>query len=146
MNMHPLMSHVAAMIIQGVRRFPDLKVLLVGGGITWVPGYLWRLDYAYKYTHQGAPWLTRMPSDYFRESVYVSTYQLERSPAPEALEAALRTASWLSSRIVYASGYPNYDSMAPEVVEARLPVDWQRNIFRDNAMEFFRWPRGDTAQ
>jgi predicted TIM-barrel fold metal-dependent hydrolase len=141
LNSHALMSHVAGMIVQGVfELFPDLKVLLVGGGVTWVPGYLWRLDYAYKFAHQSAPWLKRMPSEYFKDSISVSTYQLERSLSDKALESVLETAPWLRANLIYASGYPNRDALDPGAVRSRLPASWADAALAGNALEFFRWP------
>ena len=139
--MHPLMSHVATMIIQGVfERFPQLRVMLVGGGASWLPGYLWRLNYWHKAAHQSAPWLTRLPSDYFRDHFWVTTYQLERSPSPERLAAVLGTLPWIGSRLVYASGYPNRDAAEPDEVAARLQDDWRPGVFAANSAACLRWP------
>ncbi|MGW4335744.1 amidohydrolase family protein [Rhodococcus koreensis] len=143
LNTHSLMSHIAAMIVQGVfEKFPDLKVLVVGGGLTWVPGYLWRLDYAYRFNHQGAPWLKRMPSEYFQDSIRVSTYQMERSASNEALAAVLSTAPWMRSSLVYTSGFPNRDCLDPDAMRSRLPGDWADDVLRNNALDLFRWPAG----
>jgi predicted TIM-barrel fold metal-dependent hydrolase len=141
LGMHAHMSHVATMIIQGVfERFPTLRLVLVGGGASWLPGYLWRLNYWHKAAQQSAPWLTRLPSDYFRDHIWVTTYQLEVSPAPERLATVLGTLPWIDRNLLYASGYPNRDAAEPSEVAARLPEAWHAGVFAGNAEACFRWP------
>jgi predicted TIM-barrel fold metal-dependent hydrolase len=139
---HSLMSHVSAMIVQGVfELFPDLKLLLLGGGASWLPGYLWRLDYWYKTDEQEAPWLRKLPSDYFRDNIRVTTYSLESPPKAEQLWAALKTLPWFESNLMFASGYPNADWEEPGAIAKRTPSAWHPALFRANALNFFRWPK-----
>lgn len=146
LNTHSPMSHLAAMIIQGVfEELPELKVLVVGGGVTWVPGYVWRLDYAHRFNHQSSPWLKREPSEYFRDHVKIATYQLEQAPSREQLEAVLTSAPWMQSSLVYTSGYPNSDSLTPELVASRLPAGWTDDVLRTNADGLFRWAGGTAS-
>jgi predicted TIM-barrel fold metal-dependent hydrolase len=133
------MTHLASMIIQGVfEHFPRLRVLLVGGGATWLPGWLWRLDYFYKTSQREAPWLTRLPSEYAHSNVWLSTDGLEDPPKPGQLRAALEIMPDVQNRLVYASCYPNEDYEEPGQVAARLPVEWAPAVFRSNALQVFR--------
>ncbi|MFC4950154.1 amidohydrolase family protein [Pseudonocardia sp. GCM10023141] len=141
LSWQPLMSHVASMITQGVfDLFPDLKVLLVGGGVSWVLGFLAKLDYWYKIDSQEATWLTRLPSEYFRDHFRVATVSMEAPPDTDRFKDALQTMSGMDEILMYASGYPNRGWEEPAAISARLPSDWQRNVMGRNAMEFFRWP------
>jgi uncharacterized protein len=138
---HSHMSHVSNMIIQGVfDRFPELTVVLVGGGITWVPGFLWRLDYWYKANRNEAPSLTELPSEYFQRHFRVATHQLERSPGVEKLTRALSGTPWMRECLVYASGYGSPDWERPAETAARLPACWAGDVLRANAAGCFRWP------
>jgi predicted TIM-barrel fold metal-dependent hydrolase len=135
------MSHLVSMLIQGVfERFPKLRVLLVGGGAAWLPGWLWRVDYFYKTADQEAPWLRQLPSDYFREHVRVSTGSLETPADPAHLATALRTFPGFDRILMYTSCYPNADSESPDEVAKRLPAEWHGHVFRENALDFYRWP------
>jgi predicted TIM-barrel fold metal-dependent hydrolase len=135
------MSHVSNIIIQGVfDHFPQLKVVLIGGGITWIPGFLWRLDYWYKANRSEAPSLTALPSEYFARHVRVATYQLERSPGVSKLSSALAGTPWMRESLMYASGYGSPDWEDPADTAARLPVGWAADVLRSNAKGCFRWP------
>jgi predicted TIM-barrel fold metal-dependent hydrolase len=146
------MSHLANMIIEGVFvRWPTLKVMIVGGGVGWLPPYLWRLDYWCKIDHREAPWLKELPSEIFAQHVHATTYTLEAPRQSEMLLKVLERMPWIQSSLLYASGYPNNDGEEPAETAARLPKSWHSQIFRTNALNLFRWraglgPAEDMAQ
>lgn len=148
LNNHGHWSHVSSMIYQGVfNRFPDLKLLLVGGGAAWIPGYLWRLDYWHKAAQLEQPHVHELPSNYFMRHCRISTWGLESPARAEQLVNILNTlpAPGAASLLMYASRHPLGDSESPAVLSARIPESWHRRVFRDNAAEFFRWPAAATT-
>ncbi|HEV3483936.1 MAG TPA: amidohydrolase family protein [Vicinamibacterales bacterium] len=137
---HPLMSHLTSMIFEGVfELFPNLKVLLVGGGVSWIPGFVWRLDFWFNYASSEAPLLKERPSDYFRRHARIATYSLEPS-SQGRLARALETLPWLRDVLVYGSGYPNIDWEKPAATAERLPSEWRSDVLYHNASSLFRWP------
>jgi predicted TIM-barrel fold metal-dependent hydrolase len=142
-----LMSHVSSLILGGTFELhPDLRVLLVGGGAAWVPWFLWNLDWGFKFMRRiEAPWLRSAPSDYFLRHVRLTTYSLEAPRQAGRLGQLLGTMPGASSMLLYASGYPNWDFEGPEAIAERLPEDWHENVFRENALEFYRWPSGERV-
>ena len=137
-----LMAHVASLITEGVfDRHPGLQVLLVGGGVAWLPWFQWNLDYLFRMVRRfETPWLTRAPSDYFADHVRLGTYSLEAPTQDGRLAALLETVPAAPSLLVYTSGYPLRDYEHPATVADRLPRAWHRSVFHDNAAELFRWP------
>jgi predicted TIM-barrel fold metal-dependent hydrolase len=136
-----MMGHVGSMITQGLfDRFPNLRVLLVGGGASWVAAYLWRLDYWFKTNANEVPWLDRLPSEYFVEHVRLGTHALERPADAAALHTALGAVDGIERLLLYTSGYPAWDSEEPEEIAGRLPESWHERVFAGNALDFFRWP------
>jgi predicted TIM-barrel fold metal-dependent hydrolase len=87
-----------------------------------------------------------LPIDYFRDHVRVATYGLEAPEPADRLATALGTLPWIDSSLLYGSGYPNFDYEEPDSIAARLPDQWQPNVFHDNATGLFRWPAGVVAQ
>jgi uncharacterized protein len=139
----PLMAHAASLILEGVfDAFPDLQVLLVGGGAAWVPWCLWNLDYLFRMVRRSeTPWLQGPPSEYFARHVRLGTRSLESPRDPSALAKVLGTIPGAERLFVYTSAYPAWDWEEPATVAARLPAEWHAGVFRDNALDLFRWPR-----
>jgi predicted TIM-barrel fold metal-dependent hydrolase len=149
MSAAALMTHVTSMLTSGLfETHRDLRVLLVGGGIAWVPEFLWRLDPIYRVVRRvDMPWSRRLPSDTFVEHVRIATYSLETPPRQEQLESVFDLIPNVESLMLYASGYPNGDGEAPRSLASRLPERLHRAVFHDNAEAFYRWPgtRADAA-
>jgi predicted TIM-barrel fold metal-dependent hydrolase len=142
MSAHGLMSHVASMIVAGVfELYPTLRVLLVGGGVSWVPWWMWNTDWTFKIARRiEAPGLSRRPSDYFCDHVRLTTYQLEVPAEQERLARLLDVVPGIESMLLYASGYPNSDLIGPAAVAGALPEAWHERVFRGNAEELYRLP------
>jgi uncharacterized protein len=138
------MAHLASMLIQGIfERYPRLKVLILGGGAAWAPAWLWRLDYFYKIASHEVPWLTRLPSEYAVTNVRFSTTSLEDPADSTNLMVALGSMPEFENMLVYASSWPNEDTESPAEIAARLPKEWHRSVFLDNAHDLYRWPIKD---
>jgi predicted TIM-barrel fold metal-dependent hydrolase len=137
----PLMTHAVSLITEGVfDRHPNLRVLLLGCGAAWLPGYLWRMDYWGKTNRLEAPWMQMPPSEYFMKHMRITTYGLEWPREPERLIRALSTIPNVEDILLYASGYPNSDFDAADEVAAKLPEAWRARVMYENADDFFRWP------
>ncbi len=63
------------LVLGGVfERNPDLKIVCVEADAGWVPHYMYRMDHAFK-RHGNwleASALTKLPSEYFKENIYVT--------------------------------------------------------------------------
>jgi predicted TIM-barrel fold metal-dependent hydrolase len=131
-----LCTHAASLITQGVLdKYPSLKVLLVGGGILWLPHVLWRLDGNYKAKRKEVPWLHRLPSEIFRQHFRVATYPLEKEPNTQALQRLLASYPEYSEVLCYASGYPTVDADSPQYLSERLPRSFLPTVFDLNARD-----------
>jgi uncharacterized protein len=89
-------------------RVPELKVVCVEADAGWVPHWMYRADHAVERHRNwlGAGDLERMPSEYFREHVYV-TFQDDW--------VAFQTAHLMNhERLLWASDHPHSDSTFPE--------------------------------
>jgi len=139
-NSMPLVTHFLSLVAQGVfEKFPDLKVLFSGGGVTWLTAILWRFDAEYMPYRRETPWVKKTPSEYVRDNIRLCTYPLVGAAAPERLVRLLRAFPGIEDVLVYGSGYPNWDTDFPHDVAAQLPAEWADRVFSENARGFFRW-------
>ena len=95
-------SQVVSLVLEGaLGRRPELRVVLVASGVTWLPSLAWRLDKNWKGIRREVPWVDRPPSEVIRRSVRLTVRPFDAPPDafPEVL-AHLGSPSML----LYASG------------------------------------------
>jgi predicted TIM-barrel fold metal-dependent hydrolase len=134
------MGQAASMVLNGVfEKFPQLRVVLVEGGIAWLPHLLWRMDAEFKALRQQAPYLKRMPSQYVRDNVRLTTQPIEEPAKAEHLQQIFNMID-ADHIVMYASDFPHWDFDEPTKLPRILGETTIRRILHDNACEFFRLP------
>jgi uncharacterized protein len=74
-----LQTQLISFIAEGVLdTYPDLRLCLLEGGVTWAPTLLWKLDTEWKGLRREIPWVRRRPSEYVRDQVRMSASPLMR--------------------------------------------------------------------
>ncbi len=137
-NVQGMQGVVTSMVIEGVfERFPGLKVVLVEGGIAWAPALKWRLDKHWKRLKAEVPHLKRLPSEYIRENIWMTTQPLDEPARDGDLTEIFESVG--TDRIMFSTDYPHWDFDEPSFVLSKLnlpPAKMQR-IFGDNAIELY---------
>jgi hypothetical protein len=132
------MSHLVSLLCHGTfERFPALKVLLIEGGVAWLPGILWRLDTNWRALRSEVPWLERKPSEVAREHVRFSTQPLEHTDGRDDLLFELLEAVGAPDNLCFASDYPHWDFDDPGFMLNRLPEAWRVKVLHENAAELY---------
>ncbi|TBL79349.1 amidohydrolase family protein [Paenibacillus thalictri] len=130
-------AHLVSFITEGVfERFPGFKVVLVEGGVAWLPALMWRLDAEYKGLRYEVPWLTKKPSEYLRDHVRITSQPIER---PDNDAYLLQTLEMMDARhlLMFASDYPHWDFDSPTRAFPKLPELLHSRIFSENARELY---------
>jgi hypothetical protein len=138
LSLQGMMTGLASLIAGGVfERFPSLRVILQGGGVGWIPGFLWRYDTDYRGVRREIPWARRRPLEYFATNVRVSTESLDYAASGSRLVNALADVGG-ENTLVYASDYPRRRSAtAASDIASRLPAEWLERVFFTNALGTF---------
>jgi uncharacterized protein len=109
---HPFEQMLACLsIIAGgvLERFPELRVGFMEAGSGWLPYWLERMDEHYEQLQWEVPWLTKLPSEYFRDQCFVTC---------EADEPGLRLFIETIGLqcLTYASDFPHSDQLGKDTV------------------------------
>ena len=127
-----IMAHLVSLICHGVfERLPSLKVLLLEGGLAWLPGILWRLDTNWRALRADTPWLERKPSEVAREHVRFTTQPLEHTDGHDALLFEMLEAAGAPDILCFASDYPHWDGDDPAYMLKRLPEAWRERVMHE---------------
>ncbi len=132
--------HLLRIIVGGVfDRFPKLKIAVghLGEGL---PFFLFRLDYMHRSMvvskrYPGAQPLAKKPSDYLRESVWVTTSGMQWAPAIRFCQDVLGF-----DRVLYAMDYP-YQFVPEEVKvtdEMAISAAQRKLLYQTNAERLFK--------
>jgi len=134
-------AHLGSMVAEGVfEHFPQLKVLLVEGGISWLAPLLWRMDKNYKALRSTVPWLKELPSDYVLRHCRLSTQPIEEPDQPEYLLQMYRMVQ-AERTVCFSSDFPHWDFDDPcQAFPSRIPAELRDRILYDNAAELFGLP------
>jgi uncharacterized protein len=134
------MAQLISLVCSGVLdRFPDLRVVCLEGGFTWLPHLLWRMDREYKSLRQEVPWVKRLPSEHLRERVRLATQPVEDLSADEWTKVCELMGS--EDMLMFATDYPHFDFDSPlRSLPPRLPEGLKRKILWENARAFYDLP------
>ncbi len=129
---------IGALVYGGVfERHPDLRVVCVEADAGWAPHYMYRMDHAYKrhrhWLESGA--LSRLPSEYFRDCVYL-TFQ-DDWVAFKMLDLVNE------ERLMWANDHPHSDATWPWSQEmlteqtAHMTEHQKDRVLRDNCRDLY---------
>lgn len=105
-----LQSQLVSMVCEGVfAAHPDLRVVLLESGVTWLPSLMWRFDKNWKALRQEVPWVDRPPSSLIRAHVLLSVAPFDAAPdwGREQVERCLAQLG-SAGMLLYASDYPHW--------------------------------------
>jgi len=119
-------AHTVSLVCDGVfQKFPRLKFVLIEGGVSWLAPLMWRLDKNYKALRSEVPWLTRLPSEYIKEHVRLTTQPIEEPADPRDL---LRIFEIIDAErtLMYSSDYPHGGCRFPNSVD--IALSWREQL------------------
>lgn len=132
-------SQVISLITEGVfDRFPDLRVTLIEGGWTWMPSLMWRLDKEWKGLRHNTPWVRRLPSEYMREHIRLTTQPMDAPPSARQLAQILEHLD-SDAMLLFATDYPHWSFDTPnEALPAEIVEPLRSKILSENARTWYR--------
>ena len=133
-------GHLLSVVSEGVFvRFPELRFVLIEGGLSWLPPLLWRFDKNWKALRQTTPWLVRPPSDYVHDHVLLTTQPVEEPERPEDLTAILGMFD-VGRMVMFASDFPHWDGDTPDFAARAFPPPLRTRVLSETARELYRLP------
>jgi predicted TIM-barrel fold metal-dependent hydrolase len=128
---------VVSLVVEGVfGRFPQLRVVIMEGGLGWIPSLSARLDKHWARLRSEVPHLTRKPSDYIREHLWFTTQPMEEPESASQLSDLFDRIGW--DRLLFSTDYPHWDFDDPRYAFKMPMSDAQRDqLLFSNAQAFY---------
>ncbi len=114
-------------------KFPELKLVLLESGVTWLPPYLWRANKSWRALRPEIPWNKRPPAEVVREKVRLPVQPFDGPPTDEAARKVLDLIRG-DHMFLFATDFPHWhfdgtDALAPVFGGERSADLYRRNAF-----------------
>jgi predicted TIM-barrel fold metal-dependent hydrolase len=127
-------TQLTSLICEGVfNKFPDLKVVLLESGFTWLPAHLWRLTKYWRGLRMEIPWVDRSPADIVRSNVRLSLQPVDGPPSTESFQRLLDHMQY-DELLLFSTDYPHWQFDGDAALPDGLSADHIRKIMIDNPL------------
>lgn len=133
-------SHVISLINEGVFvRYPELRFVLVEGGVSWLPSLMWRMDKNWKALRMTVPWLTEPPSRTISRHLRLTTQPIEEPEDPGHLRQTLEMFDY-GRMLMFSSDFPHWDGDTPDFAARFIPAEKRERVMAETARELYGLP------
>ncbi|HET8996183.1 MAG TPA: amidohydrolase family protein [Acetobacteraceae bacterium] len=130
-------SQLTSLIAEGVfTKFPDLTVVLMESGVTWLPAYLWRLTKFWKGLRSEIPWVADPPSSVVRDRVRLTLQPFDGPPDPASV---MRVMEHIGSdeTLLFSTDYPHWQFDALAAIPEGLDAGLAQKIMAENPLRTY---------
>ena len=130
-------SMTTSFICEGVfQKFPDLKVVFLESGVTWLPMHLWRITKFWRGMRAEIPWVTEPPWEIARHHIRLSAQPLDGPGDAETIEKIvdhLRS----DEMLLFATDFPHWQFEGKAALPEGLSPDLIHKMMVDNPRATF---------
>ena len=130
-------SQLTSLMSEGVfAKFPDLTVVLMESGVSWLPAYLWRLTKFWKGLRNEIPWVSDPPASIVRDRVRMT---LQPFDAPLDDGGVVRLMEHIGSDeiLLFSTDYPHWQFDGRDVLPAGMDKALAAKIMADNPLKTY---------
>ena len=126
-----------SLVTEGVfLEFPRLKVVLMESGVTWLPGWMWRLNKTWRGVRAEVPWLEKSPAEYARDHVRLTLQPFDAPPRRDQLERLMDEIG-SSEMLLFSTDYPHWHYDGTDAIPDGLPDHLLRRIMVENPLKTY---------
>jgi predicted TIM-barrel fold metal-dependent hydrolase len=130
-------TQLTSLICEGAfSKHPDLRVVLLESGFTWLPTHLWHLSKFWRGLRMEVPWVDRPPFEIVRDQVRLTLQPVDAPPRPEVLERVLEHMG-SDELLLFSTDYPHWQFEGEDALPDGLPDALVRKILIDNPRETY---------
>jgi hypothetical protein len=132
-----IQTQLTSMVAEGVfARHPNLTVVLMESGVSWLPAYLWRLTKFWKGLRGEIPWVADPPGSIVRDHVRLTLQPFDGPPDPAVV---MRLMDHIGSDevLLFSTDYPHWQFDGLDAIPAGLDPGLARKIMVENPLRTY---------
>jgi predicted TIM-barrel fold metal-dependent hydrolase len=134
------LAHLVSLVSEGVFiKFPNLKFVLIEGGVSWIPPIMWRFDKNWKALRMATPWLERPPSEIIAEHILLTTQPIEEPDNLKHLHQMLDMFP-ADKMLMFSTDFPHWDGDTPDFAARLIPPHLRARVMSQTAIELYGLP------
>ncbi len=129
-----MISQLTSLLFNGTfDAYPDLKIVCLEAGFTWLPYWMARMDRQYMEFRHTVPWVKRKPSTYIAKHIRLATQPMEELSKQQFMTILDLVGS--DEVLVFSTDYPHSDAdQVASVLPAGVPDALRTKVLRGNAL------------
>jgi predicted TIM-barrel fold metal-dependent hydrolase len=128
-----LESALLSLMAEGVfNHVPDLRVVLIESGVSWLPGFLWRAIKSWRGLRGETPWFTTSPADLVRRHVRLTVQPFD-APGAAEVETILGHID-CDEMLLYSTDFPHWQFDGRTAIPPGIPAALVRKLALDNPL------------
>jgi predicted TIM-barrel fold metal-dependent hydrolase len=130
-------TQLTSLMAEGVfAKFPDLTVVLMESGVTWLPGYLWRLTKFWKGLRSEVPWVSDPPATIVRDRVRLTLQPFDGPPDPATITRFMEHMG-SDELLLFSTDYPHWQFEGTAAIPEGLDPGLAQKIMVDNPLRTY---------
>ena len=130
-------SALNSLLAEGVfARFPDLTVVLMESGVSWLPAYMWRFTKFWKGLRSEIPWVSDPPGEILRERVRLTSQPFDAPPDPGGIDRLMNQIG-SDEMLLFATDYPHWQFDGDAAVPAGLSAALRHRMMVENPLRTY---------
>jgi predicted TIM-barrel fold metal-dependent hydrolase len=130
-------SQVMSLVYEGVfTKFPDLVVVLIESGFTWLPSFMWRMNKTWRGVRIEVPWVGEPPAEIIRQHIRLTTQPLDAPPDQATFDIIMEQLG--SDRmLLFSTDYPHWQFDGDQALPAHLSPAQRLRIGHENPFDTY---------
>jgi hypothetical protein len=125
-------SQLSSLLAEGVfARFPDLTVVLMECGVSWLPAYLWRFTKFWRGLRSEIPWVSDPPAEIVRERVRVTLQPFDAPPDAGGIDRLINQIG-SEDMLLFSTDYPHWQFDGDQAVPREIPEGLRHKMMVEN--------------
>lgn len=130
-------SQLTSLLAEGVfAKFPDLTVVLMESGVSWLPAYLWRLTKFWKGLRSEIPWVSDPPATIVRERVRLTIQPFDAPPDAGGVSRLMEHIG-SDDMLLFSTDYPHWQFDGHAAMPEGLSAALKQKIMAENPLRTY---------